>query len=169
MAPESVTARELMNSRLATIPGDRPLGEAIARLVTGAEDKTVPNALIVVDDDDRYEGVLTAKLVLRSLLAHWSPTRDEGFRPARLEAELLEVVAERVNVPVRDALVRGLPVADPDERILAMIEQVCELELEFLPVVEKRRAIGLVPITELYYAVARIVLTPEDEGIRLEG
>lgn len=169
MAPESIIARNLMDTRLATIAGDHPLCEAIARLVTGAENKTVPNALIVVDDDERYEGVLTAKLVLRSLLALWNPTPDANTPPAQIEADLLEVVAGRVNIPVRDALVRGLPVADPDDRILTMIEKVCEMELEFLPVVEKRRAIGLVPITELYYAVARIVLTPGDEGIRLDG
>jgi CBS domain-containing protein len=167
MSRDRLTARDLITPHPETMASDRPLVEAIRRLVVGPAERTTPNAVVVVDDGGRYEGILTSKLVLRSLLSHWSPTEEVLGDRARLESDILEIVRDRAGLRVRDALVRGLPTAGPNDRLLDMIQQVTEAELEFLPVLEDGRAIGLVPVTELYYAVARLALTPDDEGIRL--
>jgi len=168
MAADRLVARELMGTRFATIERDQPVAAAIERLIAVAAESGMPNALVVLDAEGRYEGILTAKLLIRSLMALWSPARPVREDPLLLETDLLDLAADRGHMRAHDALVHGLPVAQPEERLFALIERVCEMELEYLPVVEEGRAIGLVPATELFYAVARLALTPDDEGIRLE-
>lgn len=168
MPADRLIARELMGPRFATIARDQPVAEAIGRLIAVAVEAGMPNAVVVHDEEGRYEGILTAKLLLKSLMALWSPARPVREDPLLLETDLLDLAADRGNMRAHDALVHGLPVAQPDERLFALIDRVCEAELEYLPVVEDGRAIGLVAATELFYAVARLALTPDDEGIRLE-
>jgi CBS domain-containing protein len=168
MPADRLTARELMTTRFATIGRERPVSAAMESLIAAAAESGAPNAVVVVDGEGRYEGVLTAKLLLRSLMALWSPARAVREDPLLLETDLLDHAADRGTMRVHDALVHGLPVAAPEERLFALLERVCEAEIEVLPVVDAGRAIGLVPATELFYAVARLALTPDDEGIRLE-
>jgi len=40
--------------------------------------------------------------------------------------------------------------------------------LEFLPVVDAGKVLGLVPVTAVFQATASLTLTPEHEGIRFE-
>ena len=119
--------------------------------------------------DDTYLGLLTARLLFKSLLTLWMPATSVRADEEQLQRELLDVVMERGQLEVRDALIRGLPVAAPDDRLLALIELCCDKRLEFVPVVDGRHVVGLVPATEIFAAAASLALTPEDEGIQMGG
>ena len=49
-----------------------------------------------------------------------------------------------------------------------MIHCGLPFRLDFVPVTEQGKPVGLVPVTAIFQAVASIALTPEHEGIRFE-
>ncbi len=163
-----IRARDLLHSEFETVSADATLADVLAGLVAVQERSEIPNALVVLDAAGAYEGLLTSRLLARSLFALWMPVPAVKESEVRLHRELLDVVLERLHVPVRDALVRGIPVVSPDARLLEMIEAGAGAQLEFLPVVENGAALGLVPVTAVFTATASLVLTPGDEGIRFE-
>jgi CBS domain-containing protein len=172
MSSERLVARDLMTSPRERIGADRPLQEAIARLAAGAEGGAPP-AIVVEDEEGRYAGLITARLLLAALFPEARPAPAVAGSPAadaaRTEAELLDAIAVSTKERVRDRLDRALPTAAPGDRLLDLIAKACSRDVEWLPVVEEGRAIGLVPVTELLYRAALLALTPEDEGIRLDG
>ena len=165
---DNIVARDLMLRDIERIDGERSLAEAMRTLVELQEDPARANALAVVDAEDRYDGLLTARLLLRSMLALWMPSKSLRDDPAVLHKELLDAVADRTHLHVHDALIRGLPTAAPDDRLLTLIEYGCDQKLEFVPVVDSGELLGLVPVTEIFQATAGLALTPEHEGIRMD-
>lgn len=164
-----IVASDLMVRDFAKIGTNRPIREAIWTLTEIQADPTFPNALVATDQDGGYAGLLTAKLLLRRLIAHWMPSKQVLADEALLEQEMLAAVSDKLGSLVADALIRGLPVASPNDRLLPLIQMSCEARLEFVPVVENGVAIGLVPITELFNTASALALTPEDEGIQIEA
>ncbi len=164
---DNITAERLMLTVFSEIRADQFVYEAMRALVEVQAAPDVPSALVVVDAEGRYEGVMTARLLFKSLLTLWMPTKRVREDDELLGGELIEVVADRAKVAVHDALIRGLPVADPADRLLKLILLSCDQELEYVAVVDGGRAVGLVPVTEIFKATASIALTPEDEGIQL--
>ena len=71
---EHIVARDLMVHEVGGIRGDQTLGEAMQALVDLQTDKEVPNALVVLDEDGNYDGLLTARLLCKSLAARTTPT-----------------------------------------------------------------------------------------------
>ena len=65
---KDVAARDLMMADYPRIHENEILGEAISKLVALGADPASPSVLIVVDEDGRYEGILTARLLFRCLL-----------------------------------------------------------------------------------------------------
>ena len=45
---------------------------------------------------------------------------------------------------------------------------VCDQRLEYLPVVEHEKLLGVVPVTAIFLATAKLALTQQDEGIRFD-
>lgn len=156
---ENILARDLMvhEHELGGIRRDQTLGEAMDALVDLQADKAIPDALVVLDEDGRYEGILTARLLLRCLATR-APADDE--RP------LLDVVRRRLGVKIHDALKRDLPTVAPTDRLLPLIRLASDQRPEYLPVVENGHVRGLVPVTRIFLSAASLALTPEDEGIR---
>ena len=163
---KDITARDLMLHDVAGIDANKTLGEAMQKLVDLQADAEIPNALVVLDEYGNYEGVLTARLVCRSLLTLWMPGKTAHRDESLLEKELLEVVRERSRLKVHDTLMRGLPTAAPTDRLLLLIELACDRHMEFIPVVDRGRVLGLVPVTQIFQSAASLALTPEHEGIR---
>lgn len=165
---ENITAKDLMLTEYASIASDRSLGEALAILVGLQNDASRANVLVAEDAEGRFEGIVTAHLLCKSLLSLWMPAKSLREDCLGLEQELLAVVGDRNELRVHDNLIRGLPTVLPSARLLEMIEAACEQRLAFLPVVEEKRALGLVPVTAVFQAVADLALTPEDEGIHFD-
>ena len=164
----NITARDLMLHDVAGIDADKSLGEAMQKLVDLQADAEIPNALVVLDEHGHYEGVLTARLLCRSLLTLWMPGETAHRDEAALEKELLEVVRERSRLRVHDTLTRGLPTAAPNDRLLLLIDMACDRHMEFIPVVDRGKVLGLVPVTQIFQSAASLALTPEHEGIRFD-
>lgn len=163
-----ITAGELMLTNFVTIGMQQTLGEALRSLLVLQGKPAVPSALLVLNEDGDYRGLLTARLLVRGLLSIWMPDRKVRGNEEQLQAALLDVVKDRLRVPVRDALIRGIPVVDRRARLLPLISACTDQRLEFVPVVEEEKALGLVPVTALFRATASLALTPDDEGIRLD-
>lgn len=155
---ENIVARDLMVHGMAGIRRDQTLGEAIDALVDLQADKEVPNALVVLDEDGHYEGILTARVLCKSL--------SDGR--AGQESPLLDLVRERTQLKVQDALDRDLPTVAPMDRLLPLIRLASDQRPEYLPVVENGHVRGLVPVTRIFLAAASLALKPEDEGIRFD-
>ena len=60
------------------------------------------------------------------------------------------------------------PPTPPPAEIVGVQVTPSTARLEFLPVLEDGRAVGLVPVTALFRATAALALTPEDQGIRFD-
>lgn len=159
-------AEGLMLSEFERIRSDQPLAEAIAALVRVQDDEDRPNVLAVVDRHSKFEGLLTSRLLCSSLLAMWNPTKSVLEDDPRLQRELIELVADRVELRIHDALPRGLPTVAPDARLLELIDAACEHQMEYLPVVVDGQVTGVVPVASLFAATAALVLRPEDEGVQ---
>jgi CBS domain-containing protein len=166
--PDAVTAESLMLRHFERLRSDKCLRDAMHALVHVQSQDDIPNVLVVVDEHGEFEGLLTARLLFRSLLALWMPGHAVRSDPEQLDQALLQLVDDRADLAVHDALIRGLPVAAPGDRLLRLIRIATEHRLEFVPVVEDKAVLGLVPVTEVFRATAALALTPDDEGIRFE-
>lgn len=166
---KNIVARDLMTRTFEVIGDQSSLEEATERLLATQGDHEAPNALVVTGAGGEYLGLLTARLLFRSLLSFWMPSRSVIQDPLQLDRELLSVARERAHVRVGDALIRGLPTVQADDRLLTVIAAACEARREFTPVLENGKAIGLIPIATVFQRAAALALTPDDEGIRLDG
>ena len=169
MVPGPVAARDLMLERFARISVESTLRDARATLADLQSDPDMPNVLVAVDEDDRYQGILTARMLLENLLSGWRPSAESRTGETRRERELLALAAERSNARIADILVRELPVAAPDDRLVPLIQLGCERHLEFIPIVEDLQPLGVVPIAAVLTAAATLALRPDDEGIQVDG
>ena len=166
MDPDRRTARDLMEPRFATVSASLPLREAVRDLLAERRGEGPGHLRVVIDDAGRCVGILTARSALSGLLSPWDLPEELAGDRARLESLLFERVLDRATEPVASILPARPPTIAPGARLIEMIESAGAQEIEALVVVEDERPIGLVPIQELYYQVARMTLTPEDEGIR---
>jgi CBS domain-containing protein len=165
---ENLVARDMMLTSFKHIAEDQSLADALSALLEVASDPERATVLVVVHGDGSYAGLLTSRLFLRSLLALWMPGKDVRRDEERLTRELLGVVGDRLGIRVGDTMIRGLPTVGPDERLGRLIEKACDAQMEFLPVLEGRRAIGLVPVNGIFHAAASFALTPKHRGIDLQ-
>ncbi|MCB9877528.1 MAG: CBS domain-containing protein [Planctomycetes bacterium] len=158
---EPVRARDLMRTAFRTVRATQTLGEAmrVLREVQGVEE--LPNAVMVVDDDGRFAGMLTAKLLIRMLVGPAQDAAHDG-------EELLLQARERLVMSCGEALVLDVPVVAPQDRLLTIVRRGLPTRLDFVPVVDEGRPVGLVPVTAIFQAAAALALTPEHEGIRFD-
>ncbi|MHC4512770.1 MAG: CBS domain-containing protein [Planctomycetota bacterium] len=146
---EHIVARDLMLQDVAGIRGDQTVSEAMQALVDLQADAEVPNALVVLDAEGRYHGILTARLLCKTLMKLWAPDKAAGADQTLLEQELLDMVRDRGKLKVQDALIWDQPTAAAGDRLLPLV-------------------LGLVPVTQIFLAAAGLALTPEHEGIRFD-
>ncbi len=165
---KNVLASDLMVTNMQTIRADQSLTTALRALVELQAVEGVPNALAVVDADGMYQGLLTSRLLTRSLLALWMPEESVRSDEVQLNQSLLQVAGERLQQRIGDTLIRGIPTVSSTARLLVVIAAGFEKRLEFIPVVDGGRIEGLIPVTALFQAIAGLVLTPEHEGIRFD-
>ena len=169
---EGICARDLMRTEFVRIEADKTLGDAVATLLATQREARLPSALMVVDGDDHYLGMLTARLLIRLLVgsagtagtAAAAPTPE----PVAEDLSLLVAARERLAVRIADVLVAGIPIVAPQDRLLTLIRRGVTVRLDFVPVVEHGKPVGFAPVTAIFQAAAGIALTPEDEGVRFD-
>jgi len=153
---DGITARDLMRTDFQRIRTDQTLGEAMTALrdLRGKQ----PSALMVVDDHDVFQGMLTARLLVRILAGDADPD----------DAVLLQNASDRLEHPIGDCLIQGIPVVAPEDRLLTMIRRGIATRLDFVAVVDDGKPVGFAPVTEIFQTVAGMALTPDDEGVHFD-
>lgn len=175
---EYIRARDLMRTEFVRIGVEQTLGDALTALLATHRQAKLPSALMVVDAAGHYQGVLTARLLIRLLVGGQGPNTFAGAAAGTsgqgselsptAELEMLAVARERLTVLVGDSLIANMPVVAPEDRLLTMIRRGATMRLDFLPVVELDTPVGFVPVTAIFQAAAGMALTPEDEGVRFD-
>lgn len=165
---DTILARDLMITSFETIRSDKSLGAAMRQLVGLQERTGEPNAIVVLDVNGDYGGLLTSHLLAKSLFGLWAPGEPLRQDDHALNQDLIKTVTQHLDRRVSETLVRGIPVVSPDGRLLDVIAACCEGRIEFIPVVEARRIEGLIPVTAVFQTTASLALTPEHEGIRFD-
>ena len=155
---DQIIARDLMRTDFERIHIGQTLGEAMVALRKTQREDRLPSALMVVDEDDVYQGLLTARLLIRILVGD----------AAADDAALLQIASERLDERVGETLIDGIPVVASDDRLLTLIRRGAATRLDFVAVVDEGRPVGLAPITAIFEAVAAMALTPGDEGVRFD-
>ncbi len=167
--PGRLVASQIMLEEVPSIGADLSLDEARRQLIALQSDSAKPNALLVVEEDGRYAGILTARLLLKHLLGGSVPEGSPVSDEERWYDELLTASKRCALLKVREVLAPELPVVAPDDGLALMIKHACEQRMEFVPVVENGRPLGVVPITAIFTAAAALALRPDDEGIQVGG
>ena len=155
---EPIVARDLMLTDFLRIRTDQTLGEAMAAIRETHGEDSRPRALMVVDQDGLFRGLLTARLLIRILVGD-SDAQDSA---------LLQVASQRLQQLVGDTLIDGIPVVSPGDRLLTLIRRGAATRLDFVAVVDGGRPVGLAPITAIFQTVAGMSLTPDDVGVRFD-
>lgn len=155
---DGITASDLMRTDFQSIKVDQTLDEAMAVLREQRKDERSPSALMVVDDDGVFQGMLTARLLIRILVGDADPD-DEV---------LLQRASDRLADKIGDHIVAGTPVVAPEDRLLTMIRRGIATRLDFVAVVDDGRPVGFAPVTAIFQAVAGMALTPDDEGVHFD-
>jgi len=163
--PDVIVARDLMLREFTQFPVDGTLGEAMAALREAQAVESRPNALMVVDAGGDFVGMLTAKMLIRILVD--TDPESRGGAPKVDDAQLLQAVTQRLDRQVGSVLPET-PAVRSDARLMTMIRRGLPTRLDFVPVVDDRKPVGLVPITAIFQATASLALTPEHEGIRFD-
>ncbi|MFT4511402.1 MAG: putative transcriptional regulator [Planctomycetota bacterium] len=159
---DGICARDLMRTDFLRIRTDQTLGDAMIALRGTQGEHGMPSALMVVDGDDQYRGMLTARLLIRLLTGGHEEGREMD------DMMLLAVARDRLSTAVGDVLVEDIAMVAPEDRLLTMIRRGAPMRLDFVPVVDDGRPVGFAPITAIFQAAAGLALTPEDEGIRFD-
>jgi CBS domain-containing protein len=159
---DGICARDVMRTDFLRVRIDQTLGDAMVALRGAQGEAGMPSALMVVDDDDQYRGMLTARLLIRLLAGGHEDGRELD------DMMLLTVARDRLSTPIGDVLVEDIPVVGPADRLLTMIRRGAPMRLDFVPVVDAGRPVGFAPITAIFQAAAGMALKPEDEGIRFD-
>ena len=95
---EDIRARDLMLREFTKIRSDETLASVLDALVAVQGKKRIPNAVIVTNADGAYEGILTARLLAKSLFALWQPEQAVRDDDQRLDDRLHRGGAVRSGV-----------------------------------------------------------------------
>jgi len=172
-----IRARDLMRTEFLSIRMEQSLGDAMTALLETQREAKLPSALMVVDGDGEYQGMLTARSLIRLLVeerddcddgAGLDPDVASASQDPKDDLALLCVARERLLLRVADVPLAGLPVVAPEDRLLTMIRRGVTMRFDFVPVVDAGKPVGFAPITAIFQAAAAIALTPEDEGVRFD-
>jgi acetoin utilization protein AcuB len=139
------TVAEAMRRRPLTIDPEAPLGTALATMV----ERGVRH-LPVVDDNDRLIGMLTDRDVRSALIA---PALAERL-PARWRRRGRELQARGEALRVRDAMTWDCVTTSPDASLAQAAAIMLDGRFGCLPVVEKRRLVGIVTERDVLRALA---------------
>lgn len=162
MAPD-ITARDLMRLAFLRLGAAHTLREALAILLDPeAQQADGPRVLVVLHPDGTFAGTLTMRFLLRALTPHWAT--DEESDDMDFEARLLAAVQDRLDLKVTEAMNRDALTVGPDERLPRLVEAMQEKRLDCVPVIEDDRVAGVIFLTDVFSAAARLALGSQSDS-----
>ena len=154
-------AKDIMTSRFLRISTQHSIGEALGLLLYGEQKKMDTGAIVVIDVEGDFAGLLTPGCILRGLGESADPdvqTTGENF---------IGAVNARLSQSIESAMRKDLVTVGRDTPLSRLIYMMGMGDMECLPVMEENRVVGLIYVTDLFRATANLALTPGSEGIFL--
>jgi CBS domain-containing protein len=134
---------ELMNSKVITVGPKTPLREILQLML-----RYHLNGILVVDSEQRLEGVVTYSDLSRRLL----PTQKELEEheeylttPQSMEDRFRDIV----SVPVDEIMTRNVVTVSPDLEALKAGATMTARRVKQLPVVQNRKVVGIISYTDI--------------------
>jgi CBS domain-containing protein len=153
-----VKVREVMSTPVMSIPPETLVKDAAAMLA----EKNVSGVPVV--ENDRVVGVFTEIDVLRSIKTTKKDLRlvfpsisslGIAFQEEVTQREILEAYEEVGNTPVRDVMSKDVVTVDPDITVNEAIVMMVERKIQRLPVVEKKKLVGIVTRGDIIRGLAK--------------
>jgi len=162
MSQPDTTARDLLSDDFAVLGTDTTLRE-VARRFASSSPAPVP-AVLFVNEDGTYAGMLTLRLLLRALARE---TFSQQQTPPEDEQAIMIRHRSLLQESALDHFVRDVPVLSPEDRLPRLIERASRQKVECLPVLEHGKPLGIVHIAVIFEKAAGMALTPDTTGIQL--
>ena len=154
----SVTIEALMTSRFLRISTAHSLREAMGLLLYGEEKQMDTAAIVVIDTEGEFAGILTPERVVRGLAADW----DDSVQSKQA---LIECVNQHLPERINSAMLKDVPCLEKNSSFSKVVQLIAHGEYECLPVLEEHRVIGLVYATEVLKAAAQLALRPGQDEV----
>lgn len=137
-----------MNPKSARVHIDRPMKLAAEILVL-----TQASDLIVIDDDDRFIGVLPEGDLLNAIMPDFGGLMDSGASLRQACEILLESAAECADEPIRRLVIEGSITVSPDDELLKAATVMITKGIRRLAVVDKERFVGSVSRADICWGL----------------
>ena len=147
-------AKDIMVKDFDTIHMDAPIEDAMRVILDGKLRKTGHKtvSLMVVDDVKRLRGVIT----MFDILYHLRPDfLNAGINGEDLpwEGQLKILVKKFKGKKVRQIMSPHVVGASPDEHVMVVLDHMVKNKYRRLPVLENGKLLGVVYISDVYYAL----------------
>ena len=157
-----VIADSIMTNRFLRISTAHTLREAMGLILYGEERDMDTGAIVVIDQEGNYAGILTPRYVIRGLsksAAEEKHLHAEGF---------VESVEHHLSDKIDTVMDRELPKLDKDSSFSTIVRLISSQKYECLPVLDENRVVGLVYASDVFKTAANLALTPGQKGISLD-
>ena len=158
----SINAESIMTNRFLRISTAQTLREAMGLILYGEERNMDTGAIVVIDQEGDYAGILTPRYVVRGLSK--TAALEENLNAEGFVDSLENHLSDKIDT-VMD---RELPVLKKDSRFAEIVRLISMQKFECLPVVEEKRVVGLVYASDVFKTAANLALTHGQEGINLD-
>ncbi|MEW5733410.1 MAG: CBS domain-containing protein [Thermodesulfobacteriota bacterium] len=145
-----IKAKDIMTTDFNTVAKDEPVLTAVRKILEGRTRNTGHRtvSVVVLDEVGNFAGMLS----MLDILYH--------VRPPFFEYILDEVDVKMTEVPhyidrfkslaVENVMNYPVPVADPEDHILRLIDLMVKKKVRNLPVLEGNKVVGIVYLSEVY-------------------
>jgi len=158
----TMNADQIMTNRFLRISTAHTLREAMGLILYGEERGMDTGAIVVIDQEGDYAGILTPRYVIRGLAAF----EDVG---ETLNADkFVEGVEDRLSDKIDSAMDKELPSLKLESSFSQIVHLISAQKYECLPVLEEKRVVGLVYASDVFKTAANLALTSDQGGIALD-
>lgn len=140
--------RDVMNTKTARIHLDRPMKLAAEILVL-----TQASDLVVVDDADRYIGVLAEGDLLHAILPDYDGLMESGASLRRAFEVFLAAGSVYADQSIGRLVIRGSITLSPDDELLKAATVMITKGIRRLAVTEEDRFVGSVSRADICWGV----------------
>jgi CBS domain-containing protein len=144
---------DVMDSKFQTITPETPLREACTILTMASSEKPGIPGLVVLRASGEYLGFLTVKDVISYLIYLYKQSKREGKEEDWL-TQLRDQDLGESMVTVNDALVHQDVFVRPNQKLIEVIQILDDLDLDFIPVADADKIIGVIRSTDIIAEIA---------------
>jgi CBS domain-containing protein len=144
---------DVMDSKYDLITPETPLIEACSVLGLAGKEKPGIPGLVVVRASGEYLGILTVKDILSYLIDLHKQSKKEGREEDWL-SRLHDQDPDEALITVNDAMVNVDVLVRPNQKIIEVLQLLEDLDVDFLPVADTEKIIGVVRSTAILAEIA---------------